>query len=333
MTVSKRNTGVLIVSHGSPREEANAGFCEMVNHVAARAEGLSVKPAFFSIAKPTIGDRVAEFAAEGVSMIHMMPYFLYNGQHVRVDIPEQVAQCRQDHPEVTIEVMPTLQGEPMMEELVLDRIQASCGVPTALPVAPDEITAKSWSIIDRRLGPDNGQGFIRSVVRRVIHSTADFSFNNSLRIHPDAEQVSQDLFRAGCNIVTDVKMVTAGITRAANCEVYCAIGDDDVAAMAKSKGCTRSAAAMDKLAEKYANGIVAIGNAPTALWRVMEIASGGGPKPALVIGVPVGFVGALESKQALYEIGLCYITNLSNRGGSPVAASIINALATYRGKS
>ncbi len=330
MENDRNKMGVLLVSHGSPREEANSGFCRMVENIASRTNGLNVKPAFFSIERPSIEDRVTELVEEGVSLIYLFPYFLYNGKHSRVDIPEVVEKCRKDHPGVRIKMMPTLQNEPMMEEIMLDRLQACVTCKSRLPVSPDGITQRSNQIIDARLGPVSGDPFSRSVIRRVIHSTADFSFNTSLRIHPDAEKVSREIFSSGRDIVCDVRMVQAGITRAINCSVHCAIGDEDVAAGAKQRGCTRSAAAMEKLAEKYNDGIVAIGNAPTALWKVMEIARRGGPRPALVVGVPVGFVGALESKQALLESDLCYITNISNRGGSPVAAAIVNALATFK---
>ncbi|NQT93092.1 MAG: precorrin-8X methylmutase [Lentisphaerae bacterium] len=321
--------GILLVSHGSPRDEANSGFCRMAENIASRTGGPIVRPAFFSIARPSIEDRVTELAEEGFEVIHLLPYFLYNGKHINVDIPKVVEACREAHPDVRITMLPTLQNEPMMEEIMLDRIRACSDRDSELPVTPDGITEKSGRIIDARLGPVNGDMFSRAVLRRVIHSTADFSFNISLRIHPDAEKVGRDALSAGRDIVCDVRMVQAGITKAIGSTVHCAISDEDVVAEAKRQGCTRSAAAMEKLAEKYENGIVAIGNAPTALWKVMEIAKSGGPRPALVVGVPVGFVGALESKEALVESGLCYITNLSNRGGSPVAASIVNAIATF----
>lgn len=331
MQNDRSNTGVLLVSHGSPREEANSGFCRMVENIASRTSGLNIKPAFFSIARPSIEDRVAELVEEGVTQIYLFPYFLYNGKHISVDIPEVVETCRKAYPDIRIEMMPTLQNEPMMEEIMLDRLQACTACEPELPTTPDGITEKSNQIIDARLGPVDGDLFSRSVLRRVIHSTADFSFSKSLRIHPDAQKVSREVLSSGRDMVCDVRMVQAGITKAINCKIHCSISDEDVAAEAKQQGCTRSAAAMQKLAETYNDSIVAIGNAPTALWKIMEIAENGGPRPALVVGVPVGFVGALESKRALVDCGLCYITNLSNRGGSPVAASIVNALATFKG--
>lgn len=329
MNNSQCKAGVLIVSHGSPREEANAFFRRMVGNIASRADGLNIKPAFFSLARPTIEDSMAELVAEGATSIYLMPYFLFNGQHVRSDIPEQTAKCREKYPGVPIEIMPTLQDEPAMEEIILDRLQVCSNGTSDIPTAPEAITSKSKRIIESRLGPARGDSFARSVITRVIHATADFSFSRSLRFHPDAVTTGRRALSSARNIVCDVRMTQAGITKAAGCAIHCAIGDDDVAARAKDRGCTRAAAAMEKLADTYNGGIVAIGNAPTALWKVMELARNDGPRPALVVGVPVGFVGALESKRALIDSDLCYVTNVSNRGGSPVAAAIVNALAVF----
>jgi precorrin-8X/cobalt-precorrin-8 methylmutase len=121
-------------------------------------------------------------------------------------------------------------------------------------------------------------------------------------------------------------MLQAGITRSAS-EVLCAIGDARTIQLAGEKSITRAAAAMEVLKDRIEGAIVAVGNAPTALWKLMELAASGGPRPALVVGLPVGLVGARESKLALIESGLCYITNAGPRGGSPVAAAAVNALA------
>jgi len=108
MNKSPGKTGVLLVSHGSPREEANEGFCRMVERISARAGGLLIRATFFSIARPSIEERVGELVQEGFQRIYVVPYFLFNGQHVTVDIPSQIERCRQKYPEVKIEVMPTL---------------------------------------------------------------------------------------------------------------------------------------------------------------------------------------------------------------------------------
>ncbi len=151
-----------------------------------------------------------------------------------------------------------------------------------------------------------------AIVRRVIHATADFSFARTLRIHPQAVAAGMEALTARRAIVCDVNMLAAGITRAGT-EVLCTISDDRTMELARRRGCTRAAAAMELLGDRLAGSIVAIGNAPTALWKLMEMAAAGGPRPALVVGLPVGLVGARESKTALLDSGLCYITNTSAR--------------------
>jgi precorrin-8X/cobalt-precorrin-8 methylmutase len=150
-----------------------------------------------------------------------------------------------------------------------------------------------------------------------------------MRIHPEAVAHGRAALAAGRPIVCDVRMLQAGLTKVES-EVLCAIDLDETTLLARRRGCTRSAAAMEILAERLEGAIVAIGNAPTALWKVMELAAQGGPRPALVVGLPVGFVGAKESKLALLDSGLCYITNINARGGSPVAVAAEHALATQK---
>lgn len=165
-----------------------------------------------------------------------------------------------------------------------------------------------------------------AVIRRIIHATTDASFLDTIRFSPGAVAHGVEAIREKRPIVCDVRMLAAGCTHA-SAEVVCAIQDPEVIAMAKAEGITRAAAAMRRLGDRLAGAIVAIGNAPTALWTVMEMAAQGGPIPALVIGMPVGFVGAHESKLALSQSNLPFITNLSPRGGSPAAAAVVNALA------
>ena len=155
--------------------------------------------------------------------------------------------------------------------------------------------------------------------RRIVHATADFSFARSLRIHPEAVERGRAALAAGKPVICDVRMLQAGMTKVRN-EVLCAIDRAGGGRRWPGSGCTRAAAAMELLAPRLDGAIVAVGNAPTALWKVLEIARGGGPRPALVVGLPVGLVGAREAKLALLESDLCYITNTSrprrqSRGG------------------
>ena len=330
--IQKANTdkvGVLLISHGSPRDEANNAFSKLTNRVAARLNSNNILPTFFSIKRPNIMDQVAKLVEQGIKRIIMLPYFLGNGQHIMADIPAQLEQCNQKYPEIEIEFLPTLQGEPGIEDVLTERLMPYISDNTTIPELGSEIAKLSHSIIDRRLSHDNSGDKTKAVVRRVIHATADFSFAESMRIAPDAIERGCGALNAGCTIICDVNMVKAGITSVDN-EILCEIKSDDVIETAREKGITRAAAAMEKLKSRLDGSIVVIGNAPTALFKVMEIASNNGPKPALVIGIPVGFVGARESKLALIESGLSYITNTNFRGGSPVAAAALNAVAHLR---
>jgi precorrin-8X/cobalt-precorrin-8 methylmutase len=286
-----------------------------------------ILPAFFSIASPTIADQVAVLASRGMRRIVLQPYFLYNGQHITADIPVLLAECRQRFPDVDCQLLPTLENDPALEDLVVERLAALPVPGSLLPDSPAGIEQRSFEIIDSRLaaaGQDDGG--VRAIVRRIVHATADFSYARTLRIHPTAVAAGRAALAAGKPIVCDVRMLQAGLTRVAN-PVLCAIDGEEVAARARQQNATRAATAMETLAPQLDGAIVAIGNAPTALWKVLELAARGGPRPALVVGLPVGLVGARESKQALLESDLCYVTNVGPRGGSPVAAAAVNALA------
>lgn len=329
MSDSDKIPGILVVGHGSPRQEANDGFVALVNRLAVRL-GTPVLPTFFSLARPTIEDQVDRLAGQGVSQIVILPFFLYQGQHVTKDIPALLDRCRAKHPGLRFEMLSTLDGEPALEDAVIERLVPYAPSRGPLPTEGRAIEERSHEIIESLLGgagpTDPAQ---RAIVRRVIHATADLSFARSMRLHPQAVERGIEALAAGKAVLCDVHMLHVGITRGAG-RVMCAISDPQTIRLAAEQGCTRAAAAMDVLKDRLDGAIVAIGNAPTALWKVLEIAAGGGPRPGLVIGLPVGFVGARESKLALIESGLCYITNIGSRGGSSVAAAAVNALALLK---
>jgi precorrin-8X/cobalt-precorrin-8 methylmutase len=321
------STGILVVGHGSPRAEANQGFMSLVDRVARRLGSSRVLPAFFSIAQPDIPRQTAELAKSGVRHVLLMPYFLYSGQHVTVDIPALLEECGKQFPDVSFEMLPTLENEPLLEDLVVDRLTPLASA-DELPSDGAGIEQRSYDWIDRQIVDWEGVGHsARQIARRVVHATADVSFARSLRVHPEAARRAQAAFAANRPVFCDVKMLCAGLTKVP-VEVVCAIDDEDVLARASNESITRAAAAMEKFAPRWEGAIVAIGNAPTAVWRLLELTRQGVPRPALVVGLPVGFVGAQESKLALLESDLCYITNVGPRGGSPVAAAAVNALAT-----
>lgn len=203
-------------------------------------------------------------------------------------------------------------------------------------IRPSEIEAESFRMIEAELGPVSHGPSEFSVIRRVIHATGDFSFSENMRFHPYAVNAGLSAIRKGRNILTDVNMVEAGINKKliANfgCKAFCRINDPEVAEKAAKSGQTRSWIAM-RNAEEMNIGIVAIGNAPTALLSVMELVDKGLLNPDLVIGVPVGFVNAAESKQILSCKSYPFITSLGRKGGSPVAAAVVNALSRLAGEA
>lgn len=168
---------------------------------------------------------------------------------------------------------------------------------------------------------------------RVVHACGMVDIVGDLRFAPGAGVAGRDALAGGAPVLADSFMVADGVTRSrlpADNEVICTLRDPEVAAMSSRMGTTRSAAAVDLWQPKLAGSVVAIGNAPTALWRLLELLDAGAPRPALILGFPVGFVGAAESKVALAagDHGVPYVCVLGRRGGSAMAAAAVNALAS-----
>jgi precorrin-8X/cobalt-precorrin-8 methylmutase len=195
---------------------------------------------------------------------------------------------------------------------------------------PDDIELLSFNIIDEEAGE---HGFNReewSIVRRMIHTSADFEYMNSICFSGDPITVGIRTIRAGKNIITDTNMAWSGIRKKSvenfGGRVSCMINDKDVAAKAKEAGSTRARIAVDMSADELTDGIYVVGNAPTALLRLIELIGADQIKPALILGFPVGFVNAAESKALLTELNIPFITNEGRKGGSNIAASVVNAL-------
>ena len=195
---------------------------------------------------------------------------------------------------------------------------------------PQKIEDKSFEIINRLLPDLKLSSEEREVVKRVIHATTDLGYAKELSFHPQAVEAGLRAIREGKDIICDVSMVKVGINARILSEfggkVICLINDEDVMREAAQLKIARAILSMRKAA-KFMNGaIVSIGNAPTSLFELCELARNGKVKPNLVIGVPVGFVGAVESKKELVSLKVPYITNQGTKGGSSVAAAIVNAL-------
>ena len=196
---------------------------------------------------------------------------------------------------------------------------------------PQEIEDLSFKIIQQEAGDHGFSADLWPIVRRMIHTSADFEYINTIRFYPGAVQKGVAAIQRGCQIFTDTNMARVGIRKKEIQEfggrVSCLIADKAVAKKAKETGTTRALAAVDMACDRMKDGIYVVGNAPTALLRLIELIKDKKASPALIIGFPVGFVNAAESKEELMALDFPYITNKGRKGGSNIAASIVNALA------
>ena len=195
---------------------------------------------------------------------------------------------------------------------------------------PMEIEKRSFEIISEELGDRKPDPEYDLLIRRVIHTTADFDYFDNLAFSPHAVEAMKAAILGGCDVVTDTTMAMSGINKKALArfggQVRCFIGDEDVAAVARARGVTRSLVSMEKAAKLQKPLIFAVGNAPTALLAICDLIRAGKLEPKMVIGVPVGFVNVVEAKEELMRTAKDYIVARGRKGGSNVAAAIVNSV-------
>ena len=204
---------------------------------------------------------------------------------------------------------------------MLDRIQI---------VKPEDIEKRSMEIITSELGGRSWPEPEFSIVKRCIHTSADFDYADNLKFSEGAADIGVEALKKGACIVTDTCMAWSGINKkklaSLGGEAFCFMSDGDVAKEAKERGCTRAAICMERGAALGKPVIFAIGNAPTALIRLYELIQEGKAAPSLIIGAPVGFVNVVESKELIMTAGVPYIVPVGRKGGSNIAATICNAM-------
>ena len=200
-------------------------------------------------------------------------------------------------------------------------------------INPNDIERISMQIIESELADTSHLSESEKlVVKRVIHATADFEYLNNLKFSENAADTAKNILKQGAVIVTDTQMAFSGISKPAlkklGCEIYCFMSDSDVAETAKNTGTTRAAASVDKAAEMFPDKkiVFVVGNAPTALIRICELAEIGRLSPSFVVGTPVGFVNVVQSKNMIMQTDIPYIVADGRKGGSTVAAAVCNAL-------
>ncbi|HIJ59675.1 MAG TPA: hypothetical protein HPP56_03560 [Nitrospirae bacterium] len=319
---------IILVAHGSMRKEANnvVAICRILhNQIHQNCDKDCVEPAYLQFSKPHIKDVINNSIVKGAKKIIIHPFFLTSGNHVVEDIPHIIDEAKRQHPSVEFIYTEPLGIHDKLIQVILDRIHsADC-------MSPNKIEKRSFEIIEGDVDLSHIPDEQRLVIRRVVHATADFDFIDNLLFHKDAISRGIDSIKSGLNILTDVEMAKAGINEKLlskwGGKTYCHISDSDVEVQSHDTNKTKAEIAIQKGLQNNP-GIVVIGNAPTALLKTIEIINKRDDsilKP-LVIGVPVGFVNALESKTLLSMQTFPFITNLSKKGGSPVAVAIVNAL-------
>lgn len=349
--MSELKRGIVLLGHGSRRREANLGLEELAGMTQAGL-GLKVMPAFFQFNKPDLFEVVACLVAEGVEEIVIVPAFLFSGMHLKRDLPMVLDELKKEYgPQVRFFVTKSIGPDPRLAEIFMERVRYiegdSCILGDGRQDAsilevqdPGVITARSRRIIDRALGESFFEkrfpGPEGEVVRRVVHAMGNPDVARLIRFHPRALETGIAALNREALIFTDVGMVKVGINRdylrELGSRVFCPIHRPEVRNEAREKGLTRAMAAVRLFRELLQDSIVVVGNAPTALAEVLRQCSSGF-KPALIVGMPVGFVGASEVKLQLANQSVPYITLLGCQGGSTAAVAVVNALlAIARGE-
>ncbi|MEW6619123.1 MAG: precorrin-8X methylmutase [bacterium] len=317
---------ILLLGHGSRLTAANTPLKQMADMIKEMGNIPCVEIAFLQFSKPDFFDGVSACVSKGAKRIIIYPYFLYKGRHFYEDIPEMIEEARKRYSDVEFILTEPIDVHENIAKIIVERLKNE--IKEVKILKPHEIEGKSLEIISEELGQTNFTNTELSVVKRVIHASGDFDFVQNMRFHPDAIESGIKAIKAGRDILVDVKMVEAGINKEMlerwGGRVICKIGSD---ISEKSDYKTKTEMGIEIAARENNNiGIVAIGNAPTALYKTMKLIRNGVFKPELVIGVPVGFVKANESKEVLLHMKYPFITSLGRKGGSPVAVAIVNAL-------
>jgi len=200
-----------------------------------------------------------------------------------------------------------------------------------LTVQPEQIEEKSFQMIDEEIGEHPFTPEQYRVAQRVIHASADFELGKSMLFHPKAIEAGIQAIRSGKKVVADVQMIQSGANKTRiekyGGEIKVYISDPDVMKEAKRLNTTRAIISMRKAIKEADGGIYAIGNAPTALLELIRLIKEGEAKPGLIIGMPVGFVSAAESKEELAKLDVPFITNIGRKGGSTVTVAALNAIS------
>jgi precorrin-8X/cobalt-precorrin-8 methylmutase len=342
------NVGLILIGHGSKLPHNRENLEKLADILLGRGNFKAIQIAFMIRDTPTIAEAIDEMANKSVSKIVLVPAFLAPGVHTNQEIPELIG-VKEKQPHLKALGIELVYGEPMgSDERIADILEEKALKALGAEVKKDneivdaysvaeagKIVDKSMLIIRRAIGDDLAKLPTDkvSIVERVVHTTADPEFAKIIIISDDAVSSGVEAIKSGAKVVTDVKMVKSGINDARlkkfGCRIYTYTNHDRAMDLAKKESLTRSAAAMRLAIKDGLDGaIVLIGNAPTAAFELAEQIKAGKVKPALIVAVPVGFVGAAESKEVVAKLPVPYIITRGRKGGSTIAVAVFNALLT-----
>lgn len=309
---------VILVLHGSPKSEANKVFflIPLLAKVLKKPAS-DIKLSFLQFGKPSLEEVLKEVVQEKPLRIIIHPFFLTSGQHVSFDIPQIIKDFKENYPEIKFFYTPPLGIHPKMAEIVKERIEEALGFTS------ERIEKLSMELIEAELDFKFLNPSEKEIVKRVIHATADPEYKDTMYFHSEAISKALKALKEEKDILVDVEMVRVGVNKrflgASN--VLCYLSEIN------ESETTRSEKAIELALSREKNvGIVAIGNSPRALLKVIEILSKREEKELVVIGMPVGFVKAFEAKVLLSQQKFPFITNFSPKGGTSATVAVLNAL-------
>jgi len=334
-------TGVIIICHGSRGERGIVEVAATLRRVIEGVKplltpGVEVIGAALQFNHPNLEEAVESLAVQGVEQIVIMPYFLFPGRHITEHIPQLVEKFKGIYPGRQFIVAKPLGLEEHFIGSAAERIKEAAPElsPNAhlAPTSSEDIEQQSMEIVERFLPSSlNISEDERLIVKRIVHASGDPQVAPLIKFSPSAISRGLSAIAKGSPVFTDVRMAAAGINRhlaeAHGCSISCAMDETE----GRKPNTTHAAAAIHHLGTKLNGAVVAIGNAPTALLALLELIDNDGIKPALVVGMPVGFVQAKESKDELMKRDVPYITITGTRGGSAMAVATVNALLKIAG--
>jgi precorrin-8X/cobalt-precorrin-8 methylmutase len=331
-------TGIVVLVHGS---RGKRGRVEVESALERIVDGLrpyvkwdiEIVGAALQFNQPSLEDSIESLSAKQISRIIIVPYFLFAGRHITEHVPQMLSDLQHAHPDTQFLLADNLGLDDYFIGLLAKRVRQAAP-DTASRAFSNEgrnIEIESMRIVDSLMQfPDTMKQEEIAVVKRIVHASGDTTIAASIICSDAAISAGIRAISKGSPIITDVRMVLAGIdghlADGFGCPLYCALDSAETMPLPETANITRTAAAINHLGSKLNGAIVAVGNAPTALLALLALVDSGTALPALIVGMPVGFVKAKESKQELMKRAIPYFTVRGTRGGSSMAAATVNSL-------